>query len=140
MTSFMTDTGVVSGQKSGWSLVKKLGEGDAGEVYLVESLVDNRTAILKRPARSVFTGEVRRQADQIRTEGRILKALEDVLGRLPTNKVGTPALLDQSKPGSEFGERFFIVLDRAQGFDLSFLARTSRMGLADSAEIGIHRG
>ena len=56
MTSFTMETGVISGQKSGWSLVRKLGEGDAGEVYLVESLVESRLAILKRPARSVFTG------------------------------------------------------------------------------------
>ncbi len=128
MTSFMTETGVVSGQKSGWSLVKKLGEGDAGEVYLVESLIESKTAILKRPARTVFTGEMRRQADQIRTEGRILKALEEILGKLPNPRVSAPAVLDQSKPGSEFGERFFIVIERAPGFDLNFLARTGRMG------------
>ncbi len=132
MTSFTTDTGVVSGQKSGWSLVKKLGEGDAGEVYLVESLLENRTAILKRPARSVFTGEVRRQAEQIRTEGRILQALGEILPRLPGGKVSAPALLDQSKAGSEFGDRYFIVIDRARGFDLAYLARTSRMGLEDA--------
>ncbi|MBI4927444.1 MAG: phosphotransferase, partial [Anaerolineae bacterium] len=129
MTSFGVDTGVVSGQRSGWSLIRKLGEGDAGEVYLVESLVDNRTAILKRPVRTVFTGEVRRQADQIRTEGRILKALEDILGKLPDARISTPPLLDQSKPGSEFGDRFFIVLGRAAGFDLSTLARIARMGI-----------
>ncbi|HMN61570.1 MAG TPA: hypothetical protein PJ988_14455, partial [Anaerolinea sp.] len=135
MTSFATETGVVSGQKSGWSLVRKLGEGDAGEVFLVESLVESRLAILKRPARSVFTGEVRRQAEQIRTEGRILKALEDLFSKLPNHRISAPILLDQSKSGSEFGDRFFIVIDRAGGFDLSFLARCSRMGI-ESANDG----
>ncbi len=135
MTTFMTDTGVISGQKSGWSLVRKLGEGDAGEVYLVESLVESRSAILKRPARSVFTGEVRRQAEQIRTEGRILKALEDLLGKMPSIHISAPRLLDQSKSGSEFGDRFFIVIERAHGFDLSFLARSSRLGMDTNAEL-----
>jgi serine/threonine protein kinase len=138
MTS-MVETGVISGQKSGWSLIKKLGEGDAGEVYLVESLVDSRSAILKRPARSVFTGEVRRQAEQIRTEGRILKALGDILDKMPDPRVGVPALLDQSKAGSEFGERFFIVIDRAKGFDLSALARASRMGLGNPGDLEYSR-
>jgi serine/threonine protein kinase len=128
-------SGIVSGQKSPWSLLKKLGEGDAGEVYLVESLVEQRLAILKRPKHSVFTGEVRRQSEQIRTEGRILKALETLLGALPDGRVSAPALLDQSKPGSEFGEAYFIVIERAQGFDLSFLARISRMGLSNTSEI-----
>jgi serine/threonine protein kinase len=129
------DSGLVSGQKSSWSLVRKLGEGDAGEVFLVESLVEHRLAILKRPQRSVFTGEVRRQADQIRTEGRILKALEVLLGNIPNGRVCAPALLDQSKPGNDFGERFFIVIDRAPGFDLSFLARVSRLGMPNGEEI-----
>lgn len=137
MTSLMTDAGVVSGQQSGWSLVKKLGEGDAGEVYLVESLLESRTAILKRPARSVFPGEVRRQAEQIRTEGRILKALGAIFTRLPNHKISTPALLDQSKGGSEFSERYFIVIDRAKGFDLAYLARASRLGLEDSNGDGV---
>ncbi len=132
MTSFVMETGVISGQKSGWSLMRKLGEGDAGEVYLVESLVENRLAILKRPARSVFTGEVRRQAEQIRTEGRILHALEDLLGKLPNHHISAPALLDQSKSGSEFGDRYFIVIDRARGFDLSLLARVSRLGMDET--------
>ena len=135
MTTSMTDTGVISGQKSGWSLVRKLGEGDAGEVYLVESLVESRSAILKRPARSVFTGEVRRQAEQIRTEGRILKALEDLLGKMPSIHISAPRLLDQSKAGSEFGDRFFIVIERAHGFDLSFLARSSRLGMDSNSDL-----
>jgi serine/threonine protein kinase len=130
-----TDSGSALGQKTSWSLLKKLAEGDAGEVYLVESLLDNQPAILKRPQPSVFSGDVRRQADQIQTEGRILRALELLLGSLPGGRVHAPALLDQSKPGSEGSERFFIVIERAKGFDLSALARISQLGMPEKNEI-----
>lgn len=129
-----SETGVVSGQRSGWSLIKKLGEGDAGEVYLVESLVEKTQAILKRPRRTVFAHETHRQAEQIRTEGRILHALESLLGGLSARPVRAPALLDSSKPGNEFSERYFIVIERAAGFDLNLLARTARMGMPDNGE------
>jgi len=67
------DNEIVSGQQSAWCLLKRLGEGDAGEVYLVESLVGGQNAILKRPTRSAFSGDIFRQASQIRTEARIIK-------------------------------------------------------------------
>jgi serine/threonine protein kinase len=130
-----TDSGTALGQKTSWSLLKKLAEGDAGEVYLVESLLDHEPAILKRPQPSVFSGDVRRQADQIQTESRILKALELLLGSPPEGRLRAPALLDQSKPGSEGSDRFFIVIERALGFDLSFLARLSQLGMAEKNEI-----
>jgi len=40
---------IITGQKFKWELVEKLGEGDAGEVYLVEAILKNRQAIVKRP-------------------------------------------------------------------------------------------
>ena len=122
---------IVSGQQSAWSLIKKLGEGDAGEVYLVETLVGGRTGVLKRPQKSAFTGDILRQAAQIKTEGIILKTLNasEGLGTRSAGKV--PELLDQSKPGVDFSDRLFIVVEKAQGFDLSFLARASQMGLPD---------
>lgn len=134
MTSY-SDSGIISGQNSVWNLLKKLGEGDAGEVFLVESLIDQSLAILKRPQRSVFTGEVRRQAEQIRTEGRILKTLETIFSSLPGERVSAPLLVDQSKPGGESSDRFFIIITRAPGFDLSFLARVTRMGMLDPNEV-----
>ena len=39
----------ITGQQYTWNLLKKMGEGDAGEVYLVESLLGGEPAILKRP-------------------------------------------------------------------------------------------
>jgi len=49
--------------------------------------------------------------------------------------VRAPVLLDQSKPGSEGSDRFFIVIERAQGFDLSFLVRLSQLGLAEKNQL-----
>jgi serine/threonine protein kinase len=130
----MTVADIVAGQRQKWSLVQKLSEGDAGEVYLVESLMERKTAILKRPYRSTFTSDLLRRASQIRTEGRILKVLEGVLRTVQlTTPIQIPALLDQSQDGSEFGERFFIVVEKAAGFDLSSLARTARFGRIEEA-------
>jgi serine/threonine protein kinase len=117
---------VAAGQARAWSLLRKLGEGDAGEVYLVEALLDRKQAILKRPRRSAFTSDIIRQASQIAREASIL----DALGSLNKNNGAprTPELLDQSKTGSEFSDRYFIVISIASGFDLSTLARLARYG------------
>jgi hypothetical protein len=39
---------IVVGQRQRWVIRKKLGEGDAGEVHLVESLLDQKPAIKPR--------------------------------------------------------------------------------------------
>ncbi len=122
------ESDIVSGQQSAWVLLKKLGEGDAGEVYLVELLLEKRSAILKRPGRSAFASDVIRQTAQITNEGKILKALSTYLDLEPGLGVRVPALIDQSKPGTAFSERLFIILERAAGFDLATLAKASRMG------------
>jgi len=138
--TFYNDSGNVTGQKSVWEFKKKLGEGDAGEVFLVEAVSEEKTAILKRPQRSVFMGDVRRQADQIRIEGRILRNLSIILNDLAGKGIYTPKLLDQSKPGTEFSDRYFIVIERAAGFDLAFLAKVSRMGLQTQNDFEISPG
>lgn len=135
MSALGIENGVVAGQSAAWSLIQKLGEGDAGEVYLVEGLVTHEPAILKRPRRSVFLGEIRRQAEQIRTEGRILQALEHILKPLQ-GRVSTPRLLDVSKPGTEFSENQFIVIARANGFDLTTLTRVAQMGFSPAEMSG----
>ncbi len=118
-----------SGQKYRWRLVEKLGEGDAGEVYLVESLLDRKTAVLKRPSKSAFATDIIRQATQIRTEGRVLRALESLQPLLRGAHVRTPALLDQSPEIVGNAEGYFIVIEKATGVDLQTLAKAARFGL-----------
>src|SRR5512133_932163 len=129
------ESDIVSGQQSAWVLLKKLGEGDAGEVYLVESLLEKQAAILKRPVRSAFASDVIRQTAQITTESKILKTLSAALKMDADFSVSVPELLDQSKPGTAFSERLFIVIESARGFDLAFLARTTQLGMMSGAEI-----
>lgn len=127
---------IIVGQACAWSLEKKLGEGDAGEVYQLVSLIDQKEAILKRPYRSPFTGEITRQATQIELEGKILKALAGLTSLSGAGAAGVklriPALLDQSKPGTEYSDRYFIIIERAQGTDLNRLARAARIGLDET--------
>jgi serine/threonine protein kinase len=119
---------IASGQLHGWKLVQKLGEGDAGEVYLVESLVEKQPAILKRPRRSPFTSEMLRQANQIRMESQVLASLKGFTVLHKDFTIGVPGLLDTSKPGSEYSERFFIVVEKAAGIDLAALAQAVHQG------------
>lgn len=115
-----------SGTARAWNLIKKLGEGDAGEVFRVQSLLDGRDAILKRPRRTGFPSDSIRQANQIEKEGRVLAVL-NAASSLQTAGF-TPALLDQSKPGTEFSDRYFIVISIAQGISFEALARSALMG------------
>lgn len=119
----------VSGQQCAWSLIKKLGEGDAGEVYLVESLLEKRRAILKRPVRGGFGADVTRQAAQIENEGKLLRTLEGLSIPLLGGELHVPALLDHAERGAEFSERYFIIQERANGLDLDVLNRAASYGL-----------
>ncbi len=132
---------LASGQKSGWSFLQKLGEGDAGEVFLVQSLVDQSTAILKRPLRSVFTTEVLRQANQIAQEGNFLRALRHLRIDYGDVQISFPNVVDTSKPGTEFSDRWFIVISTAPGQDLESLAKSShhKANLEDSGADGIQK-
>ena len=128
----------VVGQACAWGLEKKLGEGDAGEVFQLTSLIDKKEAILKRPYRSPFSGEITRQATQIELEGRLLKALAGSFAFQRKDETGiqlkVPALLDQSKPGTEYSDRYFIIIEKAEGLDLNRLARAARLGIDESAD------
>ena len=76
----MNSSQIVAGQQYKWCLLDKLGEGDAGEVYRVQSLLGGKPAILKRPRKSAFSSDVLRQAAQIKTESKLLTALSGVTG------------------------------------------------------------
>ncbi|MBN2550872.1 MAG: hypothetical protein JXB15_17040 [Anaerolineales bacterium] len=120
----MPSLDILAGRERAWSILRKLGEGDAGEVYLVESLLDKQVAVLKKPRHSAFTSDVVRQASQIEREARILEALS-VLDK-PESLIHTPRLLDQARSGTEFTDRYFIIITLAQGFQLNQLAQLAR--------------
>lgn len=131
MTSFQQ---TITGLQKKWTLEEKLGEGDAGEVYLVETLLDNRPAILKRPRRSNLPSDVMRQASQIRTEGRILQAINALTYSDQGPRLSTPEFLDQCPPEESLGEGVFIVIEKAAGFDLKSLLRLARTGLVEEIQ------
>jgi serine/threonine protein kinase len=118
----------VIGQRQRWVLKKKLGEGDAGEVHLVESLLDQKQAILKRPYSNGTASQVLRQDTQILREAQILKSLSSLTFPVEAYQIHTPALLDQSQAGSEYSGGLFIVIELASGVDLNALARLTRYG------------
>lgn len=119
----------ITGRNYTWYIIKKMAEGDAGEIFLVESSHDQQQAVLKRPQKSVFTGEVRRQAEQIRTEGKIIKGLEELFRNNGVEDYKVPRLLDQSLQGTEYSDRFFIVIEKAAGFDLNRLMKVATVGV-----------
>jgi serine/threonine protein kinase len=121
----------IVGQHHKWALLEKLGEGDAGEVFLVETLLDGRPAILKRPRKSALSSDFMRQSRQIRTEASLLKALQGILPNGRGAGIATPALLDQSPPEDGFGEGFFVVIERAPGYDLKTLRQVVYFGLLE---------
>ncbi|HSQ17959.1 MAG TPA: serine/threonine-protein kinase, partial [Anaerolineales bacterium] len=120
----------IQGQRQSWNLVKKLGEGDAGEVYLVESILDNQSAIVKRPRRDSFFSDILRQASQIKAEGRILRGLQKAAFPNQSLHLNIPALIDQNRSEYDSGEQTFIIIEQARGLDLKRLSQVIRFGQA----------
>jgi serine/threonine protein kinase len=127
----LTETNeAIQGQRRSWNLVKKLGEGDAGEIYLVESLLDNQPAILKRPRRGSFFSDILRQASQIKTEGSILRGLQRAAFQNQSLHLNVPTLIDQNVAKYGLGEQTFIIVEQASGLDLKLLSQVIRFGPA----------
>ncbi len=120
----------IQGQRQSWNLIKKLGEGDAGEVYLVESILDNQSAIVKRPRRDSFFSDILRQASQIKAEGRILRGLQEAAFPNQSLHLNIPALIDQNRSEYDSGEQTFIIIEQARGLDLKRLSQVIRFGQA----------
>jgi serine/threonine protein kinase len=125
-----TTNEAVQGQRQSWNLIEKLGEGDAGEVYLVESLLDNQPAILKRPRKGVFFSDILRQASQIRREGSILRGLSRAALRDTSLNLSIPTLIDQNRSENELSEKTFIIIEQAKGLNLKQLSQFIRFGPA----------
>ncbi len=128
---------IAVGQRSMWYMREKLGEGDAGEVYRVELTLEGKQAILKRPRKGAFASDALRQAGQIRSEGAILKSLQSLTYPDPAIYLKTPDLLDQSKPKDGVGEGFFIVIERASGFDLRRLQHIAHSSQLEGISNGL---
>jgi serine/threonine protein kinase len=130
----LTDTNeALQGQKQSWNLIKKLGEGDAGEVYLVESILHQQPAILKRPRRGAFFSDTLRQSSQIKNEGSILRWLPRPTFPSSGLKLSIPALVDQNPSQFELGEKTFIIIEQAIGLDIKHLSQFIRFGTASLA-------
>lgn len=69
-----------------------------------------------------------RQASQIKNEGKIIKALENLSVSREGIRVRIPALIDQSLPKAEYTTDVFICVEPAEGIDLRSLARNARFG------------
>jgi serine/threonine protein kinase len=127
----LTETNeAIQGQRQSWNLIKKLGEGDAGEIYLVESLSDKQPAILKRPRRGSFFSDILRQASQIKTEGSILRGLPRAAFPNQSLHLKIPTLIDQNVPEVGLGEQTFIIIEQASGLNLKLLSQVMRFGPA----------
>ncbi len=127
----LTETNeAIQGQRQSWNLIKKLGEGDAGEVYLVESILDNQRAIVKRPRRGSFFSDILRQASQIKTEGSILRGLSRAAFPNQSLHLNIPTLIDQNRSEYDLGEQTFIIIEQAGGLDLKLLSQVIRFGPA----------
>lgn len=118
----------IQGRLQSWTLINKLGEGDAGEIYLVKSLLDNKPAIIKRPCRGSFFSDILRQASQIKTEGSILRRLARVTFPNQYLQLHIPTLLDENRSENELGEQTFIIIEQASGLNLKLLNQVIRFG------------
>ena len=114
-----------------------MGEGDAGEVYRVVSLLDGRQAILKRPRRDAFTSDIFRQSAQIKAEASILKALSGITFPDLETRLSTPTLLDECPAEDSIGERFFIVIEQAAGINLKSIWQIRHYGLLEDIKLTI---
>ncbi len=124
---------VLQGDHKQWRLIELLAEGDAGEVFLVESVLERKLAVLKRPHSGGFSTDITRQSTQIADEASILKVLSGLHLPLEEYYLKINELLDQSLPGTELTERFFIVIEKAPGASLTAISRINRLGSGDAS-------
>jgi serine/threonine protein kinase len=128
----MTGNEILSGASGQWRIQKLIAQGDAGELYLVESVRDGLQAVLKRPRQSAFPADTERQSHQIESEATLLKILRNLKIERGHYTVRVTGLLDHSLPGTETTSQFFVVLEKAHGVSLASLARIARLGLDEA--------
>ncbi len=131
----MYESEFLQGNNARWRFLQMLGEGDAGEVFLVESLWDRKRAILKRPRKSSFSADILRQSNQIGTEASLLNTLANIQVASGSFIVTPPLLVDQSIPGNELTDRYFMIIEQAPGFDLGVLEKIVQLGYEEPPQI-----
>jgi serine/threonine protein kinase len=123
---------ILQGDHKQWRILELIAKGDAGEVYLVESVLDRKQAVLKRPHSGGFSADITRQSTQIAAEASILKVLSGLQLQFGEYSLKIGELLDQSLPGTELTDHFFIVVEKAPGLNLTALSRIVRFGLNET--------
>ena len=111
-----------------WTLLKKIGSGDAGEVWRVEAEGSKELAVLKRPEQNVSGGTSMRQAMQIEAEGQILADLNGIDSSRNNIKIHTPLLIDQSIPGTSGTSGLFMISEEVSGVSITELLDQLRQG------------
>jgi len=115
------------GQKKEWKLIRKINEGDAGEIWLSESVEPKpRTGIIKRPVQRSFGSDLHRQAGQITSEGKILGVIGGLNVKVAGATMRVVQLIDSSDLEEQNSTNVFIVLERAAGYDFRFLQKIRR--------------
>lgn len=117
---------ILNGVKFDWSITKKIGEGDAGEVWLAQAVESQVVGILKRAAQHTMIGEIDRQAICISNEGNFLKALDRMKVDVVGSEMRAVKLLDRYQKNEIDPLNKFIVMERAAGFDIKNLAQIFR--------------
>ncbi len=126
---------LVRAEKQNWLLLEKIGSGDAGEVWRVESEISQQRAVLKRPVQNVSGGTMMRQASQIEAEGKILADLEGVDSSRNRIHVHTPPAHRQ-KPIRNIGhQRTFIISEEVSGISITTLLDKLRQGQSPFSQV-----
>ncbi|HQL91859.1 MAG TPA: hypothetical protein PK381_00740 [Anaerolineaceae bacterium] len=126
---------LVRAEKQNWLLLEKIGSGDAGEVWRVESETSQQRAVLKRPVQNVSGGTMMRQASQIEAEGQILADLEGVDSSRNHIHVHTPLLIDKSPSGTSGTSGLFIVSEEVSGTSITTLLDKLRQGQSPFSQV-----
>ena len=125
----------IRAEKQNWLLIEKIGSGDAGEVWRVESETNHQRAVLKRPVQNVSGGTMIRQASQIEAEGKILANLEGVDSKRNHILVHTPLLIDKSPAGTSGTSGLFIISEEVTGKSITSLLDKLRQGHSPFSQV-----